>query len=251
MTRLIFLGTGNALPDEHHENTHLALSYDDRLLMIDCVHNAVVRLGHAGVNYQHLTDLVLTHFHPDHVSGVPSLLMHSWLAGRRSLLHIYGLAHTLDRIEKVMEFYDWGSWPNFFPVQFHRLVEQEMHLALETPQFRLFTSPVRHMIPAIGVRIELAQNGKILAYSGDTAPCDEVVRLAQGADVLIHESGGATNGHTSAGQAGEIAGRAGAGHLYLVHYPTGDFDSHSLEDEARQTFSGPVTLAEDFMSIDL
>lgn len=251
MTRLIFLGTANALPDERHENTHLALSGENYLLMIDCVHNAVVRLGQAGLDYRRLTDLVLTHFHPDHVSGVPSLLMHSWLAGRQNLLNIYGLAHTLDRIEKLMEFYEWETWPNFFPVQFHRVAEQEMHLAMQATPIRLFTSPVRHMIPALGLRIELAETGQTLAYSGDTTPCDEVVRLAYGADLLIHEASGAMNGHTSAAQAGEIATRAGARHLYLVHYRTGDFDSHTLVDEARQTYSGPVTLAEDFMSIDL
>jgi metal-dependent hydrolase (beta-lactamase superfamily II) len=39
----------------------------------------MVRLSKAGVDFNRLTDLILTHFHPDHVSGVPMLLMNMWL----------------------------------------------------------------------------------------------------------------------------------------------------------------------------
>ena len=62
--------------------------------------------------------MILTHFHPDHVSGLPSLLLDMWLMGRKDPLTIYGLAYTLERMEKLMEAYDWASWPGFFPVEF-------------------------------------------------------------------------------------------------------------------------------------
>lgn len=73
MPKLIFLGTSNAVPDIQHENTHLALVGGQRLLMIDCVNSPIVRLSQAGLNVDDLTDVLLTHFHPDHVSGVPTL----------------------------------------------------------------------------------------------------------------------------------------------------------------------------------
>ena len=44
-----------------------------------------------------------------------------------------------------------------------------------------------------------------MAYSCDTEPCDEVIRLSEGVDVLIHEATGESLGHSSARQAGEIA----------------------------------------------
>jgi ribonuclease Z len=106
------------------------------------------------------------------------------------------------------------------------------------------------MVPAIGLRVEFTPSGRALAYSCDTEPCDEVVRLAKDVEVLIHEATGESVGHTSAAQAGEIATRAGAGSLYLIHYRTGDYDPSPLVDEAKGTFQGPVTLAQDFMELD-
>ncbi len=249
MPKLIFLGTSNAVPDIQHENTHLALVGGQRLLMIDCVNSPIVRLSQAGLNVDDLTDVLLTHFHPDHVSGVPTLLMNCWLLGRKKPLHIYGLPYTLERIEKLMDFYEWSSWPGFYPVEFHQIADQELSLALDYPEFRLYTSPVCHMVPSIGLRIEFPVSGKVAAYSCDTAPCPQVVRLAAGADVLVHEATGAGIGHTSAAQAGEIADQAGSKALYLIHYPTGDFDPRPLMTEAKLTFPGPVTLAQDFMEL--
>jgi ribonuclease Z len=249
MPKLVFLGTSNAVPDLQHENTHLALVAEKRLLLIDCANNPIVRLSQAGLNVHDLTDLLLTHFHPDHVSGVPSLLMSCWLLGRKKPLHIYGLQHTLERIEKIMDFYDWSTWPGFYQVEFHQIVEQDLSLALANPDFRLFTSPVCHMLPCIGLRIEFPRSGQVAAYSCDTEPCPQVIGLAAKADILIHEATGAGLGHTSASQAGEIARQAGAKALYLIHYPTGDFDPRPLVEQAKHTFPGPVTLAQDFMEL--
>jgi len=84
----------------------------------------------------------------------------------------------------------------------------------------------------------------------DTAPCAEVERLAQGADVLIHEATGESYGHTSPAQAGEVARRSGARSLYLIHYPTQGVEGTDLIRSARESFSGPVELAKDFLELE-
>jgi ribonuclease Z len=251
MAKLIILGSSNAIADETHENTHMVLRGVERTILIDCVNNPILRLRRIGVDFNDLTDLILTHFHPDHVSGVPLLLMNMWLLGRRRPLDIYGLHHTLDRIEDLMGFYDWSSWPNFFPVAFHRLPAEQKILVLENAEFRAIASPVHHLLPTIGLRIEALQSGKVMAYSCDTEPCQEVVDLAAGADLLIHEASGASPGHTSAAQAGRIARDAEAKALYLIHYPTGSFDYRSLVGLAQEVFEGEVFLAEDFMELTI
>ena len=250
MAKLIILGSSNAIPDEKHENTHMALVGHERTVLIDCVSNPMVRLPQAGLELANLTDIILTHFHPDHVSGVPLLLMGTWLQGRKSPLNIYGLDYTLERIEKLIEFYDWATWPHFFPISFQRLPEAEMTPVMACDEFRIFASPVHHLVPNIGLRVEFTQSGKSMAYSCDTEPCHEVVRLGSGVDVLIHECSGATLGHTSAEQAGEIAQRAEVGALYLIHYPTGKNDLGAFVPEAKKKFSGFVALAEDFMTLE-
>jgi ribonuclease Z len=249
MPKLIVLGTSNAIPDEKHENTHMAVVGKDHLLLIDCVNNPIVRMRQAGLDVLQITDIILTHFHPDHVSGVPSLLMNSWLLGRKKSLNLYGLSHTLDRVKRLMDFYDWGTWPNFFPVYFNVIAESEMTSVIKNNEMHVMASPVHHLVPTIGLRIEFPQVGSSMAYSCDTEPCSEVVRLANGVDVLLHESTGDTTGHSSAAQAGQIARKAEASKLFLIHYRTGDYDPSPLLVEAEKTFSGPVFLAEDFMQI--
>jgi len=231
--KLIILGTSNAIPDEEHENTHMAVVGKERSLLIDCVSNPILRLRQGGIRFDQVVNLILTHFHPDHVSGVPSLLMNMWLLGRTHELNIYGLAYTLERVEKLMEFYDWDTWPNFYPVNFHVLPEQEM----------------THLVPTIGIRIEFLESQKVLAYSCDTEPCNEVIRLASGADVLIHEATGDTLGHSSAAGAGGVARKAAVGALYLIHYPTSGLETRSLTSQAEEEYGGPVVLAQDFMEL--
>ena len=251
MPKVIILGSSNAVPSKDHENTHLVVVGQERTILVDCVSNPVVRLEQAGVDFNDLTDIVITHFHPDHVSGVPLLLMDMWLMGRKRPINIYGLHYTMDRLEDLMGFYGWAEWPDFFPVGFYRLPEAEMAHVMDSDEFKINSSPVHHMIPTIGLRIESKKTDKILSYSCDTEPCEQTVRLAGGADILIHEAGGATYGHSSAEQAGEIATKAEVGSLYLIHYPTGRFAKGDIAAEARKTFRGAVIVAKDFMTIEI
>lgn len=250
MSKVIILGASNAIPTRESENTHLVVVGNERMLLVDSGTSTILRLEQAGLDFNDLTDTIVTHFHPDHVSGIPLLLMDMWLMGREKPLNIYGLHYTLDRLEDLMGFYNWADWPNFFSVAFHRLPIKEMTPVLSCADFKIHASPVHHFIPNIGLRFEFPSSQKILAYSCDTEPCDEVVRLSDKADVLIHESAGEAPGHSSPKQAGEIAQKAGAGKLYLIHYPTGKFARGDIAAEANTTFSGEVKLAKDFMTLD-
>lgn len=250
MAKLVILGSSNAISSRDSENTHMVLVGEERIVMVDCVNNPIHRLEQAGIDFMDVTDLILTHFHPDHVSGVPLLLMDMWLRGRKKLINIYGLHYTLDRMEKLMGMYSWESWPNFFPVAFHRLPASENIPLLDCAEFTIRSSPVRHLIPTIGLRFDFKASRKGLAYSCDTEPCVEVVRLAEGAEVLIHEASGASLGHSSAAQAGQIAAQAEVSKLYLIHYPTGEYANDNLVAEARQHYQGKVDLATDFLTLD-
>jgi ribonuclease Z len=251
MAKLVILGTSNAIPDPQRENTHMAVVGKDGTVLVDCVGTPVVHLTRAGISFDSITDLIATHFHPDHVSGIPLLLMNMWLLGRSEPLRIYGLHHCLERLEDMMGFYQWDNWPNFFPVAFHRLPEREHVLVLAKDDYRIYSSPVRHLVPTIGLRFEASENGRAIAYSCDTEPCPAVVRLASGADVLIHEASGGGVGHSSASQAGAIAREAEVGSLLLIHYPGGTEAASSLVQQARTTFAGEVAVATDFAELEL
>ncbi|WP_337882942.1 hypothetical protein, partial [Chromobacterium haemolyticum] len=64
MAKIIVLGSSNAIVDREHENTHFIIIGDARTVLVDCPGNPVLRLEHAGVDFDSITDLVVTHFHP-------------------------------------------------------------------------------------------------------------------------------------------------------------------------------------------
>jgi ribonuclease Z len=75
MPKLIILGSSNSIPDEKHDNTHMVLLGKNSKILIDCPNNPIIRLQQVNINVLDLTDIILTHFHPDHVSGLPLLLI--------------------------------------------------------------------------------------------------------------------------------------------------------------------------------
>ncbi len=248
MGQVIILGSGYAIPEEGHDNTHIFIHQDGHGILVDCATNPIVQLRRAEIKLDQLTDLVLTHFHPDHVSGFPLLLMDLWLLGRKLPLNIYGLPHTIDRADALMKLHEWKRWPGFFPVMFHRLPEMEMSLFISSPILRVYSSPVKHLIPTVGLRVEFTREEKVVAYSCDTEPCKQVVDLASQANILIHEATGASVGHSSPAQAAEIARQAEVKELILIHYSK-EKAAATLEG-AKGVFAGPIRLAEDLMRLD-
>jgi ribonuclease Z len=247
MTKLTFLGTASAVPDKDHHNTHFILESPDRAILVDCSGNPVVRLSQMDIDPLNLTDIVLTHFHPDHVSGLPLLLMDLWLLGREKKLNIFGLQDVINRTKKMMDLYEWQDWRDFYPVIFHGLNDEEKISLIDTDQTKLWAFPVCHMIPGIGLKIALSES--TICYSSDTAPCDAVMKMAKNVDLLIHEATGESFGHTSAQQAGKIAQEAGVKMLCLIHYDP-KMESEELLAQAKKTFSGDVIIADDLMTIN-
>jgi ribonuclease Z len=251
MSEFIILGTAAAIPSVKHHNTHLALIDPPDVILVDCGDIPAVRLGQAGIELDQISDIILTHFHPDHVGGLPLLLMNMWLVGRKDALRIYGLHHTLKRVEDLMGFYHWEDWPRFFPVAFHRLPEQEGVMVLERGNLVISSAPVCHIVPTIGLRFDFSGSRFSLAYSSDTEPCQAARNLAQGVDILIHEATGPSVGHSTARQAAELASQAGVKKLYLIHYPAGDDEDAELLAEAQKRFSGGIEYAQDLMRLSI
>ena len=146
----------------------------------------------------------------------------------------------------------------------------EPWVVLEDDQVRVTATLVQHapMAPAFAFRFDTDSGSAVI--SGDTGPCDNLVRLAQGVDVLVHEvideeyvarayENGRTaqqramiahhlSAHTTLPQVGEIAERAGARTLVLSHFVPGDIDLPRWH-EAGKHFSGALVVGEDLMRV--
>ena len=100
--------------------------------------------------------------------------------------------------------------------------------------------------------------GRKIVYTGDTRPSKSLVKLAENADLLIHDATfddelsekACEDGHSTASQAAETAKKAGAKRLVLVHVSARYREPHLLLEQARKTFPH-VDAAKDFMKIDL
>ncbi len=250
MPKMVILGTASFIPDETHENTHMLLQGEQGCVLIDSGSNPLISLKKAGLSADQLRTLILTHFHPDHMSGVPNLLMGLWLMGRTQPLNILGLNVTLDKVHSLMNLFEWRDWPGFYPVTFEPVQSFTGSTILEMPDFHIQMSPAHHLVPSIALKVTAQPGGKTLVYSSDTSPSDAVAQLARGADILVHEVAGAASGHSSPSMAGSIARQAGVGRLALIHYHT-YLNPEDLVAEARSTYYGPITVLRDLDVIEL
>jgi ribonuclease BN (tRNA processing enzyme) len=114
---------------------------------------------------------------------------------------------------------------------------------------RLSLHAVPHWLPtcAIGVRSTVDGSGRF-TYGADSAPNDELVRFAQGSDLLMLEATlprperDGVRGHLTPFEAGEHGNRAKVGRLVLTHF-SDEMDELWARREAERAFAGDVSVA--------
>ncbi len=245
--RIIVLGSGPALASATRDNTCFLFDSPAGGLFIDCGGSPFYKLLKAGGDPGRLRGVVLTHAHPDHMYGLSSLVHELWLFGRREALHIYGNGHTQEVAKALLDVFKLRE--KSVPLEFHLIPDEEAFLLLENDLYVVHTSPVRHQVPTVAVKITSCMNGKVAVYSADTSPCRELIGLAKGADLLFQECSveEAHPFHCTPQQVGEIAGETDVREIILVHC------HHDLVKEPYVTiaeiqkhYRGRVRFAQDF-----
>jgi ribonuclease Z len=248
MSGLIILGSAFAIANSRQENAHLLVRSKGRNVLIDCGNNPVGKVEQTGLALNDITDLILTHAHADHMGALPLLLMDMWLRKRIAPLHVYGLEYTLERAKQLLDVFSWQNWADMFPVEFHKVEESKVSMLIDTAELSVSVGMVQHLIPTIGVKVNLKDKCKQIVYSCDTEPCENLDRLCAGADVLIQEAAGPGKGHTSPEQAGVTAAKAGVSRLILIHFDAGR-EPRELIAEAGTNYLGKIELASDLMEV--
>jgi len=214
--RLCVLGSGGIEPDPQRSGPAYLVDSGRLKILLDLGPGALRQLARAGTPADGVSVLCLTHRHPDHHAELWLLLQLLRTHGRRQALSL--LAPEI--FAEYLEFFaGWG--------RDHR-VELPFNLDRHwMPGSRRFTGVhisgrlVPHVAGSVGYRLE--GNGRVLVFTGDCGPGEEVVRLAAGADLLLCECslppGARSAAHLAPEQAAEIAARAGARRLVLTHLP--------------------------------
>jgi ribonuclease BN (tRNA processing enzyme) len=279
-TRLILLGTGGGpRPRKASSAPAQVILVNDVPYVVDCGNGIARQLVFAGVPLPTLRHIFVTHQHSDHNADYGNLILLAWAAGLRTRVDAWG-PPPLERMTRLffeMNAYDIntriadeGRVPLVPLVSVHELTGDGV--VMQDENVRVTAALVVHpeVTPAFAYRFDASDRSIVI--SGDTARSDNLVRLAKGADVLVHEAMYVpaidrlvTNvpnastlkkhllaSHTAVEDCGRVAEAAGVRTLVLSHLIPADdaavTDAMWL-DAARAHFRGTVVLAKDLMEI--
>jgi ribonuclease BN (tRNA processing enzyme) len=158
-----------------------------RRILLDCGPTSVISLKKLGLETPSLDLVLLSHFHADHVAGVPFLFhdfQHSSL--RRSTLLVAGPRGVKQRIESLHRALFTVPRRRRYSVAYRALAAGRPFLPPGLRGVRVLPFEVRHRgAPCFGYRLEIL--GRSLVYSGDTGWFEGIVRAVRGADLFLCE----------------------------------------------------------------
>jgi ribonuclease BN (tRNA processing enzyme) len=238
--KLTVVGCSGSMPGPDSAASCYLVEADGYRLLLDLGNGAFGPLQRY-LNPTEVDAIVISHLHGDHfldlVPMVVALRFHPQRVGRA--VRLIAPAGILDRLTAASG--EPGS---------HLSLADVFDLSepgdVELGPFRLRFGVLNHSVPDYGVRIE--HGDRSLVYSGDTAPCEELIELSRGANLALFEAGWPAGTDQSLGihltprQAAQQAREAGAERLMLTHLvPWADRDETLAEASA--AFGSGVSLA--------
>lgn len=200
--RIVMLGTsGGPVPYEGLCKPSIALVVNDATYLVDCGMQSAQQVVEAGLGLDSIANVFVTHHHFDHTSGLPTVALHSWIAQPpRGSLAVWGPPDTGAKVEGILTAFaqDISLFETFaYPmpsVDPHDIsvpadgtpqrVMEDANVIVDAT--RVFHGP--EVPDAYAYRFTIKASGKTVVFSGDTAAPDaNLIRLAQGCDVLVHE----------------------------------------------------------------
>jgi ribonuclease Z len=161
MLDVILAGTGGMMPLPKRFLTTLFVELEGRAILIDCGEGTQVALKRCDCKLSRIKMLLITHFHADHISGLPGLLLSLGNAGKTDSLIIAGprglrrIVESLTVICPGLPFaLDIREIDTKEPSSFE-WIDDEAHSHANTPHFMITSLPMRHRIPCLGYFLEL------------------------------------------------------------------------------------------------
>jgi ribonuclease BN (tRNA processing enzyme) len=247
--------------------------------VVDCGNGVATQLVRAGVALRSIRHIFITHHHSDHNADYGNLLLLAWTAGLQDRVDTWGppplarmtnLFLQLNAFDIKTRIADEGR-PPLAPL-IHAHERTSGGIVMNDAGVTVTCALVDHrpIVPAFAYRFDTP--GRSIVISGDTKRSDALIRLAQGADLLVHEAlyppaidrlveplanaaalkRSILSHHTPAEDVGRVAAAAGVKTLVLSHFvPAEDasLTDQSWIDAVRSTFKGQIVVGKDLMEI--
>jgi len=138
--KIVFLGTSDAIPSAERNHTSILLEYKNENILVDCGEGTQRQFRRAGLNPNKITRLLITHWHGDHILGIPGLLQTLSFSGYNKTLFIYGPRGTKEFMRKMLETF-------VFQDKLNLKVEEVESKFFETEDFYLKAEKMNHGVP--------------------------------------------------------------------------------------------------------
>ncbi|MFC1900996.1 MBL fold metallo-hydrolase [Chloroflexota bacterium] len=272
--RVTLLGTGAPPPVMERFGPGTLVEAGGEVLVFDAGRGVLQRLFQLQVPLKEVRSLFLTHLHSDHIVGLPDLWLTGWLSGRpEAPLHIWGPRGTkemMSHLDKAFNYdirirlYDDRLPPEGVVVLTEDISEGVVYEynGVKVTAIEVDHSPI---YPSFGYRIDYA--GHSVMLSGDTRFNENLIRQAQGVDVIVHEVIAADTirarsdyseprerviaHHTSEEQAGEVFTRVNPKLAVYTHIIPWNSPPESIIAATRKTYTGPLEVGKDLMVINI
>jgi ribonuclease BN (tRNA processing enzyme) len=239
--RTTIVGCAGSFPGPDSAASCYLIDTGDFRLVLDLGNGAIGPLQRY-VGLGDVDAIVLSHLHGDHCLDMVgySVAQTHHPAGPRPPIPVYGPQGTPERLTGALGLDPGSGITDAFDFSLLSAGTTEIG------PLRITAAYMNHPVETFGFRIE--HGGRVLAYSADTGPSPELIRLAAGADVLLCEASFLDGPdlpadlHLTARQAAEHAARAGVGELVLTHLVAWNDPALTLA-QAGEVFGGPLTLA--------
>lgn len=280
--KVTLLGTASPSPRPNRFGPSTLVEAGNQKLLFDAGRGVPIRMWQIKVPMGKLDALFITHFHSDHVSGIPDLWLTGWLGpefGRRAapfrVIGPTGTKALMENIEKAfsadvkIRLEDEKLPPAGIAVAAEEFDRDG--IVYEKNGVKVTAFEVDHgaaIKPAYGYRIDY--KGRSVVLSGDTRYNENVIKYGTGSDLLIHEVGSARKElmvnlfaqriiahHTTPSEAGQVFAKAKpklAVYTHIVLLSGATIPEPTLEDvvaETRQTYDGPLEVGDDLMAFEI
>jgi len=276
-TALVLLGTmGGSRVVKGRAQASQILVVNDQLYVVDCGYGVARQLVLAGYDLRKLKCIFITHHHDDHNLDFGNLVHLALMSGLKEKANAYGPYPLKKMSHNFTEMFDYTSHQSVLGITPLAKVWDVHEVQLEGPVMEdenVKVSCVRVIhppVPTFAFRFDAKDRS--ITISGDTAYCPELIDLAKGSDVLVHEVTYKPAleklgqrlpqyknlvkfllaSHTTVEDAGKVAQLAEVKTLVLTHFVPGDDPTMTDEiwlEGASKFFRGKIIVGKDFMTI--